>query len=266
MVKQIGMFSLFIFLALSVFAQHEGIEYERFIIPIVPAGPIPGAFGSEWQATLMFTNDADTVVSVYPYNWPCSLPGCFSVPPRIPPAATWRVDTSVVGFPTAYIFVERSHSDQVRFLLRAQDLSRQALTWGTQIPMARERDFVDRLSLIDVPTDDRFRTMLRIYGLDGVRSAHVKVFGIRPQRSSSVQVGVPVQDDLLHEETFALFENASNPALSPTIAQIPLDTHRFATHTTLRLEVTTPGSGGRIWAFASITHNETQHLTVISPR
>lgn len=264
--KQIGMVSFFLLLAPSVSAQHAGVEYERFVVPIVASEAIPGAFGSQWQTTLAVTNDAGTAVSIYPYNWPCGLPGCLSVPPRIPPGATWTLDIGFGGFPAGYIFVEKPHSDHVRLFLRVQDLSRQALTWGTQIPLARQQDFVEKLSLVDVPTDNRFRTMLRIYGLDGVRSAHLKVFGVLPQRSSSVPTGVPVTDELLHQQTVTLFENSSNPARSPAIAQVPLDAHRFADYETLRLEITVLGTESGIWAFASVTHNETQHLTIISPR
>src|SRR5438105_3909947 len=51
--------------------------------------------------------------------------------------------------------------------LRVQDVSREARTWGTTVPVVRERDaFTGRLQLLDVPVDDRFRVALRVYDFD----------------------------------------------------------------------------------------------------
>lgn len=60
--------------------------------------------------------------------------------------------------PGAYLFIERGRLSDVETTLRVQDASRQSLTWGTEIPVVRERDVLTRaFSFLDVPTDARFR-------------------------------------------------------------------------------------------------------------
>src|SRR5438552_7901983 len=66
--------------------------------------------------------------------------------------------------------------------LRVQDLSRQASTRGTEIPVIDETKAAQKaIELLAVPKDPQFRALLRIYDFDPAagHSAIVRIF--RPQ-------------------------------------------------------------------------------------
>jgi len=42
--------------------------------------------------------------------------------------------------------------------------------------------------------------------------------------------------------------------------------HPLAPGNPIRIEVRAPEGGSRFWAFVSVTNNQTQHVTIISPQ
>ncbi|MHB0969207.1 MAG: hypothetical protein ACYC7A_00045 [Thermoanaerobaculia bacterium] len=155
----------------------------------------------------------------------------------------------------------------IHFTLRVQDVSRQALTWGTEIPVVRENAFrTGRISLPQVPLDARFRPMLRIYDVD--------------RHGGSVAIRFFDDDGvLLSEESVELIvpvgnqhPDPSGPATPdfyyPAWAQVSDFVARhpqLADHDRVRIEVEPP-AGVHFWAFISVTNNETQHVTLITPQ
>ena len=74
----------------------------------------------------------------------------------MPPNETVRlVPESTGGRPAAII--EAEPSDSLAFHLRVQDTSRQAETWGTEVPIVRERELrTGTFALTNVPLTDGF--------------------------------------------------------------------------------------------------------------
>jgi hypothetical protein len=109
------------------------------------------------------------------------------------------------------------------------------------------------------------RNTLRIYDIDGQQTTlvTVRVFGIHPIVPGSTGVGK--EDQLLGEKIIALQPfGAEAPGYAELgdLSQIaPLGNEQKVA---LEVEPLTPGL--RMWAFVSITNNETQHVTVIAPQ
>ena len=240
------------------------------LIPVFASEPIPGVNGSSWTTDLFVTNGDDEVAMVTGIVWDCFLPECVS-PAPIPSEVTIQTGPLTAGgLHGALIYLEPATATSVQFGLRFRDLSRQATTWGTELPMPRAAAFhPERFSLVDVPVTVGFRQTLRIYELDGTpRDASVRVRIYELERDRHAVSGGP--DAILGEAvlplTFTPFgtEKPDRPGYAQvtdlsTIA--PLGDAE-----SVRIEIEPVTEGLRLWAFATVIHNETQHATVISPQ
>lgn len=249
------------------------VQFERVLLPIVTFNPLPGAFGSLWESSLWIRNDAADFVKVFGFDRNCFIPEC-----PLDQVSPIRSGTTIhprsgtpANFPGRFLFVESLLAERISFGLRFRDLSRQAETWGTEIPVVREREFrSDYVSLLDVPVTEGFRQVLRVYELNGVdvRDARVRIRAFRLNPGNITADGVPPPDPLLGEREFQLqfvqVPSQYNPAyfaIGDLRAIAPLgDSTRIA----LKIEPVTPGL--RLWAFVTIVNNETQHATVITPQ
>jgi hypothetical protein len=243
--------------------------YEKVLLPVVAPVPVPGVFGSSWITDFWMRNVGAVPIQVIGYAYHCFLPECIPQgTPGLNPGATIRPGVAPVpGFQGQFLLVPRGYGDQIAFGLRFRDLSRQTQSWGTEVPVAREAEFrSDRVTLIDVPVTEGFRQVLRIYELDSAneRDARVRVRAYRLDPSLTEPESSP--SPLLGEAVFqlAFVPNEFWPAYVaiPDLSAIaPLgDAQRIA----LEIEPVFPGL--RIWAFATVVNNETQHATVITPQ
>jgi len=247
----------------SAQAQGEREVLDRFLVPIVIDGEAPGAFGSRWATRLVIHNASNQAVKVTQGILGCSLATCPNE--AVPPNTT--VTDLPAGFQLgrgwygtgAFLHVRKEYRGSMSFNLRVQDLSRQALTWGTELPLVHESEaFVSTLQLINVPTDSRFRVAIRLYDFEpGNTARHVR---IRAYGRTS---------ETLAETTLAMFPNlgmenslAGYGQLVDLVAAFP----QLGASETIRLEITPLTQGLRFWAFASVTNNETQHVTTITPQ
>jgi hypothetical protein len=249
--------------------------YERVLLPVTTMTAIPGAFGSSWITDSWIRNEATTSVKVFGFDRDCLLPEC-PVDEVAPIGSGVTIHARIgapPGFLGAFLFVEKQNSARIAFGLRFRDISRQSQTWGTEIPVVREADFrSDRVSLLDVPVTPGFRQVLRIYELDGLqeREVLVRVRTYRLDPNNTTPDRQPSPDPLLGDaivrlafvpETFARRFYPAYLAISDLSTIAPLgDAQRIA----LIVEPVTPGL--RIWAFATVVNNETQHATVITPQ
>ena len=239
----------------------KGIEFERVLVPIVLLSfGIPGAYGSLWTTEIVGRNDADVPVVVQGWQHPSSCGGIPECPNyEVPAHASFTVygGGSLDGaYPGLFQFVSKPGNERVSFNLRVFDISRQSLTWGTEIPVVRERDVrTGTVALLNVPTDSRFRTMLRVYDFDGALN-------------HTVLVRFYADQDVLAETRLTLSHLGEVTGEIPGYAQIGNFTDTFpqlSAFPRLRVEITPISEGVRFWAFISVTNNETQHITTITP-
>ncbi len=206
---------------------------------------------------------------------PCAFAPCFP---------SFTVPTNLTFFPRieagkttqgAVLLVERQFASRVAVDLRVQDVSRQAQTWGTEIPAVREGRFLTAaFDLLDVPLAAGFRQTLRIYDVDAlpgatavVRSYKIDSTAVYPNRQTNPQ---PAPDTLLAEKVIVLQteQRPESPAFDfgyaeiASVAAIP----ELQGADRIRIEIIPAAENRRLWALVSVTNNETQHVTVITPQ
>lgn len=240
---------------LASFTAYADTTYETVLVPIVLAQPAPGAYGSLWTSALhVFADGADLHFKQFDVCLACA-------PEYVVPAnTTATLDIGLVpAVPSGrLIYLARDATTRAVFELRVSDLSRQSLTWGTELPVVREPSFrTDHVTLIAVPTDARFRVALRVYDVDA-----------QPNSIFRVDMFDEAAGNLLQTAQFGV-----TPSPEPTSGRIPSTLELtdlramfpvITSAETVRV-VVTPVNVSRFWAFVSVTNNETQHVTTITP-
>lgn len=231
-------------------AAQFGPEFERILIPITSVDT-PGAFGSLWRTELWCRNDGDEPARVMPLAQSDT-----AFPPHTD--SQLPIFRASVGFPPGLFlyYVLRPAGAKLRFNLRTQDVSREAQTWGTEIPVVRENEFLNgALTLVNIPTDSPFRETLRIYALsDSATVVHIRVV---PLRSATP----------LAEEDIML-RSGDAVGYVPAYAEISLNDRypQLSGGQPVRLEIQAATTDLPLWAFVSVTNNETQQVTTVTPQ
>lgn len=236
-------------------------ELEPILVPLYISTPAPGAAGSLWKTDLVI-HSGDFPL----FNDPC---GIFwpLMGKTIPPETTFTPTLNPeFRNPGRLMYLHRLTPARSRpsFGLRVRDLARQASSAGTEIPLVREKHFrQDTIYLLSVPVEARFRVALRAYDPDATGQVllRVRVFsaaGSPPLYEQTLRLDPPTQN---------LLPEYNNYPAYPGYAQIlNLETLVPAGIGSVRIELTTLTADSRFWAFASVTNNDTQHVTLITPQ
>ena len=224
--------------------------FERILFPILTQSG--GAHGSQWVSEAAIANPKPWPIVNFNYVEPfvCDL---------IDYPCLERVDAGEVrtfngeSYPRGtFLYSPRADAPNLAFSLRVRDTSRQAEGFGTHIPIVRESDMFTNtdLTLLDVPIDPLYRTKVRMYVLDaGAHTAQVTV--VRPneasvtERSRTYEVSVAAPD-----------------LIQPGYAEFDVPAGRADERANLYIRIgdrETPS-----WAFASVTNNETQQVTIVT--
>ena len=254
-------------LALALFASVASAQSgtENLLLPIAP-GRLPGAHGSEWLTELTLTNMSDTEVFVGDRHVDVCA---FACPLSVPARSTIVIEdvtteSNVRGKMTR---IEQGRIDDLAVTLRTRDRSRQFDTWGTVIPVISRADlFSQRFGIVDVPVEPQFRAMLRIYDFDAQTpgAVRVRVYALNPRGATDQR---PDSDTLLLDlvPTFQVAQGSEHNY--PGSIELPLWLDAaLADAGRVRIEIDPLDETGDYWAFVSVTHNHTQHVTVITPQ
>ena len=263
-------------LCATVAAADEPVSYERVLLPVVVKGEVPGALGSRWTTQLSILNNVAQDVDVKGYvTAPRGCPILCNPSPLTRPAIAFYPAIASPGTVTqgAILLLDRRFSDSVEVHLRVQDISRQSQTWGTEVPVVREKGlYQGTLNLLDIPIGAAFRQTLRVYDVDARPDAVVRVrfYRVNPATDTTSEVLDPTPPDLLvAERTVHLTTEQRNgtPAYDLGYAEISNVgvLPELQNVDRIRIEVTSLTTGLRFWGFVSVTNNDTQHVTVISP-
>lgn len=239
------------------------LNMKPYLVPL-GTGQVPGANGSLWSTELtVFNRAAHPAVLTGGVFHPFILDPP-PVTPVVEPGETESVEVYAVNSDGAFLWVARPLADNVHFSLRVRDVSKNAQSWGTAIPLVPHEDFHDMVRLIDIPTDSRYRATLRIYhwAASGPQSVQVRIY-VPGQTEPALQFEAGSSAPLPNVQT----DFAANPAT----ARIDLLTPEVrALGPRIRIEVdngSPPISppAPPVWAFVSVTNNETQQVTTITP-
>jgi IPT/TIG domain len=223
------------FAGFTYFGQMTDV-FEPLLFPVFTA-PVRGAFGSEFRTT----------ARVFPLAAPLLLYGqdvrCYLVDPPFGPEVPVFVDQEAILLPDCNRTTGRilwTHKETAKVLaanIRVADVSIAATSHGTEIPVVRAHEFTTGpIALLGVPSDPRFRVKLRIYSL--------------------AQTSGPVSIEGYGQVFLAPGQDQWQPSYAE-IGDLPRTLTRVYIH---------PTGSIPLWAFITVTNNETQQITTITPQ
>ncbi|HEX8155166.1 MAG TPA: hypothetical protein VF698_18685 [Thermoanaerobaculia bacterium] len=243
--------------ALRYYDPAEPADRESFATILIPLAlnRVPGALGSLWSTHIRMRNNSD---AAFASANDLSIAACppITTPPFGCDLYTGPSETRTFASanrPRGALFqVPRSVADQLTFTATVLDESRQAISLGAELPIVREDEFrTAPLEFVDVPLRADYRLTLRVYALDVAGEAPVAV---------------------------EMFDAESNRLVGSTTARLTRQAHDEAAFVQLDSALPHPngvsrvrvrvGSSGvtPIWAFLSITNNDTQQVTILTPQ
>ena len=254
--------------ALAARAQAPGSE--KVLFPVVATHGVSGAFGSRWVSTPSVLNTSNTPVTLDggSYCFDCPL----GIKATLEPGLTYDFVPldGTSGVPGSFLFVDSRVAHDLHFGLRVRDVSHAAQSQGTEIPVVHQDQFrSDRIELLGVPLPGNQRYTLRVYSLDPVGGDfRVRVYGLRELVFPHITYP---PDSPLGQDQFSMIHVdpkmawAENYPGYAEITVLPMSVVPPNDVRTLRLEIEPTAPGLRIWAFVTLTNNDTQSVTVISP-
>jgi hypothetical protein len=151
----------------------------------------------------------------------------------------------------------RQLAENLQFSAVVREVSRDPDAAGAQLPIVRERDFGTRdIDFPSVPMGSRVRATLRVYLLDAP-SATCKASLIVAGEPLPVSVTATASRDRDDRPAFAIFNDLGSRLTRGEVT--PARYH-------VRVNAVGPEGPVRFWAFITITDNETQQVTILSPQ
>jgi len=228
-----------------------GSAFEQILVPVF--FDANGANGSKWRSVLTIAN---------PRPW--FLPLHSGYLSKLLPCDGSDVSCNRVLTPKQFkqysgnsrqgmvLEVSRPEARDLAMSLRIRDVSRQSEGYGTEVPVVREEEFIhgDDIRLLDVPLGPGYRVKVRIYMIDPV---------LAPALNGRVTVR---RGDERLDLPFTLTRQASawDP---PYYAEVDLPQPVEGGRGIVEIQMPIEAFG---WAFATVTNNETQQVTIVSPQ
>ena len=206
--------------------------FERVLLPIIYNGP--GAFGSQWMTEVAI----EANLASFEWFHDFERAACDGV-----------CSNGFLNHASGLmVTVPRQLTEHVRFApLRVRDVSRTNGSYGAEVPVVRDHEFRDELAFANVPFDPRYRLMLRLYSMTGVtRHWVLDAHGVR----SGVRLNGPC---------------TAVPCASALPAFAAVDLKLAFPQASGTVTVRVDHSLDPKWGFITVTNNETQEVTVISP-
>lgn len=229
------------------YAQRNLDSDELVLLPIIDS--VDGAFGSRWRSVLTISNpnpwlvDArHTLYNIGPCIGPCN-----------PPFEPKFFRQFGAGYPHGTVmWVPRPEAAGLALSLRIRDVSRQAEGWGTEVPVVREHDLIHGkpVHLLDVPLDPRYRVKVRVYMVEPL---------LTEWRGGAVRFR---RGDQVTTLPFTLADATGGLHIEPYYAEVDLPQGTAGERVNVEIELPLDATG---WAFASVTNNETQQVTIVAP-
>lgn len=240
------------------YGQMTEADFERVLFPITLTGA--GAHGSEWHSDLVVRNDGPVEIETMPFIYADLdspvLPIMMSAIPR-GKYARFPETTRDGG---AFLYYPRDMSRFLSFSSHIVDRSRSTTDLGSEVPFVHSRDTAASLTLPQVRIGEGFRARLRIYDFDAFERRYVNV----------VVMGEDGSQHLIRATVAAeAFACPTTPCLRPTPGFANLDLGAMPALRNIRvadIRVDAFPRDARLWAFVSVTNNETQRVTIYTPQ
>jgi hypothetical protein len=219
--------------------------FERVLFPVL--ADVAGANGSQWIAESVISNpkpwDVDNFNNVIPIL--CVISPCGE---RLRSRTETKFSNGFYPHGVA-LLTPRPEAPFLAFALRARDTSREAQGFGTEIPVVREEDMLRNtdITLLDVPRDPRYRVKVRMYAFEP--------FYFPNAIQGSLTIGSEAH-------VFDYTRECASCPEEPAYAEFDLAPGAEGQFSTVYV---TPPLEAFGWAFATVTNNVTQQVTVVTP-
>lgn len=224
---------------------------EEILFPIHP-GVWQGANGSRWQTQLILRNSGMNPI--------VSSGGNVGISVLLYPGIVERHLGGSLDQSVPLVGIYSGELETLSLSLIVRETSRGNTTRGAEIPIVRERDLKTKpFDLLDVPLDPNFRVNLRVYNFPSDSTQQELTIRIYDQES---ELPPRFEQRLLAERRFSFSSAPRVWSLADLRQQLALPDSVKS----IRIHSERTSGNGRQWAFVTITHNETQHVTVISPQ
>lgn len=246
------------------YVDDQEANYQRILLPIYLESPVPGSSGSLWKTQLWLRNNGSVPITLAP--WTCPR-GALCVP-TFPLTRQLQPDETLLNLPVIpqanagrLLYVSRDNAGDLSAGLRLFEASRSQSDAGTEIPIVREDKFLTKASHFhSVPLYNLFRVNVRIYEM-GVDDAQFQV-SVSEETEGTSNAG-PLRTDVVHAIAPESGTFREHPGYGEFTSWPALAT---ANPVNVRIDVQPLTAGSRYWAFVSITNNDTQRVTLVTPQ
>jgi hypothetical protein len=245
--------------AVLLFATPLLAETERVLLPIY-SPPVFGAHGSQFVTELYIGNPGSTPVTIRNLEIACTDTVCagpgFPEAPYVLKAGEQLAPGPLIptGKPGRFLVLEGDDVDPISMNLRVRNVSENAVDYGTEIPVVRESEFrINEIVFYGVPSDSRFRNMLRVYSIAPV-DVLVMVEHEMISDPLPVRVRLTGLTDLL-DPAYGVF--IAFPKDVGTVSVRIVADPDFVS--LLPIEIP-------LWAFITVTNNSTNAISTLTPQ
>ena len=224
-------------------ASADPAVFEPILFPLSFQGA--GALGSQWTTeSFIYANGS---LAFFRDAVPCD--GCGTMLS----SGSRRLTNN--GNPWGHVlYVLRGRVPALEFASRIRDTSRQSQTAGTEVPVVHDRDFRSDLRFMNVPADSRYRVTLRLWSL-GDYPQFIVANGINAEPHVALSITrIPGTDMWFGSaDVTPLLTGNFNPTV---VTVVPSGGYPVVSSTFYP----------QIWGMLSITNNDTQQVTIVSPQ
>jgi hypothetical protein len=243
--------------------------YEQVLLPVYLDTVVDGAGGSRWATDFWLRNNGPNIVIFAPFPCPPgeACPAVVPLTTTLPPGRSYRGlppnFSQGTTNPSRRFYLSRDGAARVSMGLRFADLSQGTLNGGTDLPVIRESELLtQQAQLFNVPLNSNFRVLLRLY--DVAHSAASFRVSVYRQEVGEAQPALHSFDLVVTTPQTGPFRTEAAYAQFDVSSLLALDHVQWPE--TVRIEITPLTPASRFWAFASVTNNTTNLVTLVTPQ
>jgi hypothetical protein len=223
---------------------------------------------SSWRVDEVLFNGADRSVRFYPYYpqpHPLSAPAEVGEWPPLRKLAVSSIDEPLPcrgwcrrPHPGAILWVERTAAERITAYDRVFEAARDQENHGAVVPGVREPSFRhEQATLSGLPLNDNFRTTLRLYNLAGEVHMTLRIYDAVGAALAEHSVVLPPAYGAHPEHGINRWPGYAQLSLERLV---PAGSSGPAT-----VVIVAQQQPASFWAFASVTSNTTQRVTIVTP-
>jgi len=253
----------------SPLSAQTAADYDRLLLPVFFFGA--GAHGSQWTTNVTVANNGTTDVEMQqaifsdaacPTNCGCGL---IRVIKARSAASVCNAFGSDAGL---FIYAPKEARNALNWNVRIADASRSTETAGTEVALADQSEFrSDGIVLPAVLTGPKYRTAIRVYGVNDGDSAIMNIYALGNLSTPRAQLNINLVNPIRNIVADPFPSRPAYLFIPDLAAAVPA----LASGGTWLIEIIphVPVDPGppltTMWAFASITNNDTQQVTTVTP-